>query len=211
MSLEQLLRQAPVIPVLIIDELRHAVPLAKALVAGGLPVLEITLRTPVALDAIRSIAQEVEGAIVGVGTVIEPRQLSDSLNAGAQFAVSPGLTPALVSASHDHDIPLLPGVFTPGEVLRARDEGFNLLKLFPAAQAGGIGMLRALGSPIPDVKFCPTGGISADSFVDYLKLANVICVGGSWVAPADKVAAEDWDSIRTLAQQAVDAVADLPR
>lgn len=203
MSLEQLLRQAPVIPVLIIDDLNHAVDLAKALVAGGLPVLEITLRTQVALEAIRAISQEVEGAIVGVGTVIEPQQLSDSMKAGARFAVSPGLTPALISASRDHEIPLLPGVFTPSEVLKARDEGFNILKLFPAAQAGGVGMLRALGSPIPDVQFCPTGGISADSFMDYLQLPNVLCVGGSWVAPASAIQAGDWDSITALARQAV--------
>ena len=206
MKIEEILSSGPVVPVLIIKELEHAVPLARALVAGGLPVLEITLRTPVAMDAVRAMLAEVPDAIVGVGTITRAEQFAEAEAAGAQFAVSPGLTASLIAASRDSTMPFLPGVFTPGEALSARDEGFSFLKLFPAEQAGGIGMLKALSSPIPELKFCPTGGVSPGTFRDYLALPNVNCVGGSWVAPTDAVVAGDWDRIRELA-----AAASAPR
>ena len=202
MKIEQILSSAPVVPVLIIKELEHAVPLARALVAGGLPVLEITLRTPVALDAVRAMIAEVPGAIVGVGTITRAEQLAEAEQAGAQFAVSPGLTAGLLAASRDSAMPFLPGVFTPGEALSARDAGFTHLKLFPAEQAGGVGMLKALSSPIPELTFCPTGGIGPGTYREFLALPNVICVGGSWVAPPEAVAAGDWDRVTELAKAA---------
>ncbi len=189
-------------PVIVIEDLTHAVPLAKALVAGGLRVLEVTLRTPVAIDAVRSIAESVPDAIVGVGTLTHSEQFAKVIDAGAKFAVSPGLTPALAKASAQYDLPFLPGVFTPGEAMQARDAGFNHLKLFPAKQAGGIGMLKAMASPFPELTFCPTGGISAESFRDYLALPNVACVGGSWVAPSTLMRGGDWDGITELAREA---------
>lgn len=202
MKIEEILTTAPVLPVIVIHELKHAVPLAEALVAGGLKVLEITLRTPVAVPAIEQIAKAVPDAIVGVGTLTKPEQFDIVTNAGAQFAVSPGLTPALVETSKDSSLAFLPGVFTPSEAMQARDEGFNYLKLFPAKQAGGLGMLKAMASPFPDLTFCPTGGIDANSYKDYLALPNVACVGGSWVAPSSLVEAGDWSAITELAKQA---------
>ena len=202
MKIEEILPIAPVMPVIVIQKLEHAVPLAQALVAGGLKVLEVTLRTPVAMDAVREIAQAVPDALVGVGTLTRPEQFEQVAKAGARFAVSPGLTPALVEASKDSDLAFLPGVFTPSEAMQARDHGFSSLKLFPARQAGGLGMLKAMGSPFPDLSFCPTGGIDADSFRDYLALPNVACVGGSWVAPSALVEAGDWAAITELAAQA---------
>lgn len=202
MDVLTIMRLGPVIPVIVVDKAEHAVPLAKALAAGGVRVLELTLRTPAALDAIRAIAQEVEGAIVGVGTITKPEDFERSIKAGALFGVSPGLTPELVAAARDHALPLLPGVMTPSDVIAARAAGFTELKLFPAQQAGGIGMLKALGGPFPDVTFCPTGGISLATAPEFLALPNVACVGGSWLTPPDAVAAEDWARIRTLAQQA---------
>jgi 2-dehydro-3-deoxyphosphogluconate aldolase/(4S)-4-hydroxy-2-oxoglutarate aldolase len=202
-SLEDILKTVPVIPVIIIEELEHALPLARALIDGGLPVLEITLRTPVAMDAIRLVVDEIPEAIVGVGTVTTRQQLEQSQQAGARFAVSPGLTPKLIDCSRDVAIPLLPGVFTPSEALHARDEGFHILKLFPAAQAGGVKMLKALGSPMPDIHFCPTGGIGPSSFMDYLNLPNVICVGGSWLAPPQLMREGQWKQVTKLATEAV--------
>lgn len=202
MTIEDILKIAPVMPVIVIEELEHAVPLAKALVAGGLRVLEVTLRTPVAVDAVRAIAESVPDAVVGVGTLTKPEQFAEVMAAGAQFAVSPGLTPTLIEASAQSDLAFLPGVFTPSEAMRARDAGFTNLKLFPAKQAGGLGMLKAMGSPFPELTFCPTGGISADTFRDYLALPNVACVGGSWVAPGSMLEAGDWDGITELAKQA---------
>jgi 2-dehydro-3-deoxyphosphogluconate aldolase/(4S)-4-hydroxy-2-oxoglutarate aldolase len=210
MTLENILTTAPVLPVLVIEERAHAVPLARALVAGGLPVLEITLRTAVALDAVKAIAAEVPEAIVGVGTVTRPAQFDEAVTAGARFAVSPGLTPNLLAASRCCPIPLLPGVFSPGEAMVARDEGFLRLKLFPAEQAGGVGMLRALSGPLADLCFCPTGGIGAASFREYLALPNVICVGGSWVAPSEAVKAGDWIRITRLAAEAATTVKQRP-
>jgi 2-dehydro-3-deoxyphosphogluconate aldolase / (4S)-4-hydroxy-2-oxoglutarate aldolase len=202
MNVLELMRIGPVIPVIIIDHIAHAVPLARALVAGGVRVLEVTLRTPVALQAIRAIASEVDGAVVGVGTITRAQDFVQSIEAGAVFGVSPGLTPELVAGARDSGLPLLPGVMTPSDVIAARAAGFTEMKLFPAQQAGGIGMLKALGGPFPDVTFCPTGGVSAATAADFLALPNVACVGGSWLTPADAVAAGDWDRITTLARDA---------
>jgi 2-dehydro-3-deoxyphosphogluconate aldolase/(4S)-4-hydroxy-2-oxoglutarate aldolase len=207
LSLLEILRRAPVVPVIVIHDLETAVPLADALVAGGLTVLEVTLRTPAGLPAIAAMRRAVPEAIVGVGTLSSPAQFQTVTDAGAQFGVSPGLTPELAAASRKVPWPFLPGVMTPGELMQARELGFNLCKLFPAQQAGGIGMLKALHSVFPDVGFCPTGGISRDNAADFLALPNVHCVGGSWVAPADLVKAGDWLAIRKLAQDA----AALPR
>ncbi len=196
------MRVGPVIPVIVIEDLPKAVPLAKALVAGGVHVLEVTLRTAVGLDAMRAIASEVSDAIVGVGTISHPADFERSIAAGASFAVSPGLTPALIEAALACRLPFLPGVMTPSDVLAARAAGFTELKLFPAQQAGGIGMLKALGGPFPDVTFCPTGGVTAASAADFLALPNVGCVGGSWLTPKDAVAAGDWKRITALARDA---------
>ena len=198
----ELMQTGPVIPVIVIDRLEDAVPLARALVAGGVRVLELTLRTAVALQAIERVAAEVEGAIVGVGTITKPQDIEASIRAGAAFGVSPGLTPELAAAARDSGLPLLPGVMTPSDVIAARAAGFTELKLFPAQQAGGIGMLKALGGPFPDVRFCPTGGISANTAPDFLALSNVVCVGGSWLTPADAIAAQDWMRITELARMA---------
>jgi 2-dehydro-3-deoxyphosphogluconate aldolase/(4S)-4-hydroxy-2-oxoglutarate aldolase len=202
MNVRELMRVGPVIPVIVITELSQAVPLAKALVAGGVRVLEVTLRTPVALEAIRAIGGEVEGAIVGVGTLTRPEDFAQSIEAGARFGVTPGLTPALIQAAQTSKLPLLPGVMTPSDVIAARANGFSELKLFPAQQAGGVGMLKALSGPFPDVTFCPTGGITAASAPDFLVLSNVACVGGSWLTPQDAVAAGDWGKITALAREA---------
>ena len=202
MKIEDILNAAPVVPVIVIERIEQAVPLAQALVDGGLKVLEVTLRSDVAMQAVHEIAKAVPDAILGVGTVTRPEQFQESIEAGASFAVSPGLTDALLAASRDVQLPFLPGVFTPTEVMRAREQGFTRLKLFPASQAGGVGMLKALQGPLPDVAFCPTGGIGAANFVEFLRLPNVACVGGSWVCPADAVQAGDWDRIRQLAEQA---------
>jgi 2-dehydro-3-deoxyphosphogluconate aldolase/(4S)-4-hydroxy-2-oxoglutarate aldolase len=198
----ELMRVGPVIPVIVIDTLAQAVPLARALVAGGVRVLEVTLRTRVALDAIRAIAGEVEGAIVGVGTISRTEHFQQAINAGARFGVSPGLTAELIDAAQASGLPLLPGVMTPSEVIAARNAGFVALKLFPAQQAGGIDMLKALSGPFPDVTFCPTGGVTAASASSFLALPNVGCVGGSWLTPPAMVRAGDWDGITALARDA---------
>lgn len=205
MDTRSIMRTAPVIPVLVIDDAADAVALARALVDGGLPVLEVTLRTPAALAAIERIAAELPEAIVGVGTVRNAADLAASLRAGARFAVSPGLTPALAAAARDSELPLLPGVMTASEAMAAMEAGFDALKLFPAQQAGGIGMLKAIAGPFPELLFCPTGGISPENFRDFLAQPNVACVGGSWLAPRALVAAADWDAIRRLASEAAAA------
>jgi 2-dehydro-3-deoxyphosphogluconate aldolase/(4S)-4-hydroxy-2-oxoglutarate aldolase len=202
MNVLDLMRIGPVIPVIVVDHAAQAVPLARALVAGGVRVLEVTLRTPVALQAIRAIATEVEGAIVGVGTITRIQDFERSIDAGAVFGVSPGLTPELIAGARDSGLPLLPGVMTPSDVIAARAAGFTEMKLFPALQAGGIGMLKALGGPFPGVTFCPTGGVSAATAADFLALPNVACVGGSWLTPPDVVAAGDWHLITALARDA---------
>ncbi|MEZ5812709.1 MAG: 2-dehydro-3-deoxy-phosphogluconate aldolase [Rhizobiaceae bacterium] len=201
-ALLTILEGQPVIPVVKINRLADAVPLARALAAGGLPAIEITLRTPDALDAIRLVAEEVEDAIVGAGTVLTPRQYDKVVQAGAQYVVSPGTTQELLDAAHESDIPLLPGAVTPSEIMSIYEEGYSILKFFPAEQAGGAPFLKALSSPLAGIRFCPTGGISAANATDYLKLPNVICVGGSWVAPDDLLEAGAWDKIEALAKAA---------
>lgn len=202
MNIRDIMKVAPVIPVLIIDKLEHAAPLAQALCAGGLRVLEVTLRTPVALAAIEAMRKAAPDAIVGVGTLTKPEDFQAAERAGALFGVSPGLTLELAHASRTVNFPLLPGVMTPAEVIAARLQGFNSLKLFPAMQAGGIGMLKALASPFGDVVFCPTGGVTRETAPDFLALSNVACVGGSWVAPAKLMEAGDWKGIEALAREA---------
>ena len=201
MTLLDIMRTSAVIPVIAIDEIEHAVPLARALVAGGIRVLEVTLRTKHGLDAIKAMSA-VEGAIVGVGTLTQPEEFAASRDAGAVFGVSPGLTPALIEAAKKSGLPLLPGVMTPSEVMVAREQGFKQLKLFPAVPAGGVGMLNGIGGPLPDVTFCPTGGISIETAPQFLKLKNVACVGGSWLTPKDLIANGEWDKITELAKAA---------
>ncbi len=192
----------PVIPVLVLSDVAHAVPLARALVDGGLRVLEVTLRTPAAIGCIEAIRKAVPEAVIGVGTLTKAVDFAAADRAGAQFGVTPGFTPELAAAARGARFPLLPGVMTPTEVIAARLAGFNVQKFFPAHQAGGVAMLRALGAPFPDVLFCPTGGITRDTAPDYLALANVICVGGSWVAPPAMIEAGDWPGISALARDA---------
>ena len=189
-------------PVIVLSDIRHAVPLAQALVDGGVRVLEVTMRTSIALDCVRAIRAAVPEAIVGVGTVTSPDDVLAAITAGAQFGVSPGATPALLDAINKSGLPFLPGTMTPSEVLAARDAGFRALKLFPAQPAGGIPLLKALASVFSDVLFCPTGGIDAASAHGYLALPNVACVGGSWLAPPAMVAAGDWAGITELARAA---------
>lgn len=200
--LESVLTAAPVVPVLTVENVATAVPLARALVAGGLVALEVTLRTAVALDCIRAMVAEVEGAVVGAGTVLDARQYQAAAVAGARFVVSPGATPALLAAARDVGVPYLPGVATAGEAMRLADEGYRYLKFFPAEPAGGIAYLKALAAPLPELRFCPTGGIGLKNAADYLALANVVCVGGSWVAPAAALAGQRWDEVTALARQA---------
>ena len=197
-----LLAFGPVIPVIVIEHLEHAVPMARALVEGGIRVLEVTLRTPVALAAMAAIARDVPEAVVGAGTVRTAADARAAIDAGARFAVSPGCTERIAEACRDAGLPLLPGAATASEVMHAAELGFDFLKFFPAAAAGGPALLKAWASPFADMTFCPTGGISAASAPDYLALANVAVVGGSWLTPADALAAQDWQRITALARQA---------
>ena len=197
----RLCQLAPVVPVLVIDDLAHAAPLARALVAGGLPALEVTLRTPVALDAIRAMA-DVEGGVVGAGTLLTPADVKAAKKAGATFGVSPGATDSLLKACEDEGLPLLPGAVTATEVMVLLEKGYTVQKFFPAEQSGGAAFLKSIGSPIPQVKFCPTGGISLKNAPDYLSLKNILCVGGSWVAPKEAMAAGNWAEITRLAAEA---------
>jgi len=197
-----IMKTSAVIPVIAIDDLDHAIPLARALVAGGIRVLEVTLRTKHGLPAIRAMASEVEGAIVGVGTLTQPEEFAAARDAGAVFGVSPGLTEALIEGARSSGLPLLPGVMTPSEVMRAREVGFRQLKLFPAVPAGGVGMLNSIAGPLPDVTFCPTGGISEATAPQFLACKNVACVGGSWLTPKDAMLAGDWGKITALAKAA---------
>jgi 2-dehydro-3-deoxyphosphogluconate aldolase/(4S)-4-hydroxy-2-oxoglutarate aldolase len=202
LSVLDIMRTSAVIPVIAIDDIAHAVPLARALVAGGIRVLEVTLRTAHGLAAIRAMVEQVPDAIVGVGTLTQPQEFAAARDAGAVFGVSPGLTPALIAAARSSGLPLLPGVMTPSEVMAAREVGFRQLKLFPAVPAGGIGMLNALAGPLGDVMFCPTGGVSQDNAAQFLACRNVACVGGSWLTPKDALIAGDWDRITALARAA---------
>ncbi len=203
---EALCNLAPVIPVLVLDDVATARPLAEALVAGGLPVLEVTLRTPVALDVISEMAK-VEGGVVGAGTLLTPQDVKNAVDAGATFGVSPGATDTLLEACEAADLPLLPGAATSSEVMRLLERGYRVQKFFPAEANGGAPALKAIGAPLPQVKFCPTGGVSPKNAPIYLGLSNTLCVGGSWVAPKDLIAAKDWSAIEALAAEA----AALPR
>ncbi|MET8567032.1 bifunctional 4-hydroxy-2-oxoglutarate aldolase/2-dehydro-3-deoxy-phosphogluconate aldolase [Streptomyces sp. NPDC004783] len=193
---------APVVPVVVVEDLADAVPLARALVAGGLPAIEVTLRTPAAVDAIRAIAAEVPDAVVGAGTVITPEQVGEVVAAGARFLVSPGWTDALLEAMRGSGVPFLPGVSTTSEVVALLERGVREMKFFPAEAAGGTAYLRALAAPLPQARFCPTGGIGPDSAPRYLALPNVGCVGGSWMLPGDAVAGRDWGRVEELARAA---------
>ncbi|MBD3802835.1 MAG: bifunctional 4-hydroxy-2-oxoglutarate aldolase/2-dehydro-3-deoxy-phosphogluconate aldolase [Rhodobacteraceae bacterium] len=197
---------APIVPVIVVKDVAHAVPLAKALIAGGLPALEVTLRTPCALDAIRAMA-DVEGGVVGAGTLLTPADVKAAKAAGAKFGVSPGATDRLVKACEEEGLALLPGAATASEVMKLYEIGYDVLKFFPAEASGGAPALKAIGAPIPQVSFCPTGGVSIKNANDYLSLPNVLCAGGSWVAPDAMVQAGDWAGIEALAREA----AALPR
>lgn len=201
-GLEATLKKAAVVPVMVIEDVSQAVPLARALVKGGLPVLEITLRTEAAMDCIRAIKAEVEGAIIGAGTVITPQQLRDCEKLGCEFAVSPGSTGRLLSEAEDRNIALLPGGVTASECMALLEWGYTIQKFFPAEPAGGSAYLSSLASPLPQIKFCPTGGITPELAPKYLKLSNVITIGGSWMAPKNLVAAGDWAAIENLAREA---------
>lgn len=200
MKLVDIVRLAPVIPVVIIEDIAQAVPLARALVAGGLPVIEITLRTAAGMEAIRAIAAEVPDAVVGVGTILTPGQLTESAKAGAKFFVSPGVTPKLLDAADG--LALLPGIATASEAMNLIERGFAYAKFFPAEPSGGAAFLSAIASPLPQLKFCPTGGITLESAPRYLKLPNVVCVGGSWMVGRAAVAAGDWAGITAAAAEA---------
>lgn len=202
MNIRALLALAPVVPVLTIEKLEHAVPLGRALVAGGLPVLEVTLRTPVCLPAIEAMRKALPQAVIGIGTLTRIEDLQAATRAGAQFGVSPGLSAGLAEAAHAAPFPLLPGIMTPTELMEGLGWGYDTFKLFPAQQAGGVNMLKAFAGPFPDVVFCPTGGITRATAPDYLALSNVACIGGSWVAPADRIRAGDWQAIEELARDA---------
>lgn len=197
-----LLDLVPVVPVVVVEDLAHAVPLARALVAGGLPVVELTLRTPVALDAVRAIAAEVPEITLGVGTVCTPQQAEQAAEAGAGFLVSPGTTPDLLAAMLGTGLPFLPGTATVSEVLRVLEAGVTEMKFFPAEASGGTAYLSSLASPLAAARFCPTGGITAASAPGYLALPNVGCVGGSWLTPRDALAAGDWARVEQLAREA---------
>lgn len=192
---------APIVPVLVVNDASTARSLAEALVAGGLPALEVTLRTPAALDAIRAMS-EVPGGVVGAGTLITPADVRAAKAAGAKFGVSPGATDSLIRACEDEGLPLLAGAATATEAMAMLEKGYDLLKFFPAEASGGAPALKAIGAPLPQISFCPTGGVSLSNAMDYLSLSNVVCAGGSWVAPSDLVAAGDWAGIEALAREA---------
>lgn len=201
-NIRDILARSPVMPVIVLDAVEDAVPLAEALVGGGIRVLEVTMRTAAALDCVRVIRAAVPGAIVGVGTITNIADMNAAREAGAMFGVSPGTTPELLKHATASAFPFLPGSMTPSDVMRALDAGFTAMKLFPAQQAGGIAMLKALGGPFPQVMFCPTGGIDAESAATYLALPNVACVGGSWLAPVALIANKNWNEIQKRAQAA---------
>ena len=200
--IREILALSPVMPVIVLNDVDDAVPLARALVAGGIRVLEVTMRTSAALASVRAIRAAVPDAIVGVGTITTVADMNAAREAGAQFGVSPGTTADLLAHASACDFPFLPGTMTPSDVMRALDAGFTAMKLFPAQQAGGIGMLKALGGPFPQVLFCPTGGIDADSAPSFLALQNVSCVGGSWLSPAALIKGKNWGEIQDRAAAA---------
>ena len=192
---------APIVPVLVVHDPAHARPLAQALVAGGLPALEVTLRTPAALDVIREMAQ-VDGGVVGAGTLVTPADVEAAVEAGAKFGVSPGATPKLLDAAEALGLPMLPGAATASEAMALLERGYDMLKFFPAEASGGAAALKSIGAPLPQIKFCPTGGVSPKNAPNYLGLSNVVCAGGSWVAPGDLVNSENWAAIEALARDA---------
>ncbi|WP_084005151.1 bifunctional 4-hydroxy-2-oxoglutarate aldolase/2-dehydro-3-deoxy-phosphogluconate aldolase [Gilvimarinus polysaccharolyticus] len=203
LSIDDILKVAPVVPVMVVENLDDAVPLAQALYNGGLKVLEITLRTPVALEAISAMVKALpDDAVIGSGTVVTPADLQASVDAGAKFMVSPGTTAALIEAAKQCDVPLLPGIATPSEAMNLYTQGFTHLKFFPAEAAGGISMVKSIGGPLPQITFCPTGGINLEKAPSYLALPNVACVGGTWMAPKNLIAEKKWDEIEVLARQA---------
>ena len=208
-----ILRQAPVVPVLAIGRVEDAVPLAEALLGGGIPVLEVTLRTPAGLPSIRAIRDAVPDAIVGAGTVLNADDFQAAIDAGSEFVVTPGLTEGLLSAANSSanasSVPLIPGVATVSEMMMALDHGIDCLKFFPAEASGGAAALKAFGGPFPNVSFCPTGGVSLTNMADYLALPSVVTVGGSWLTPSGLLDAQDWDGVKALAEQASAKVAEL--
>lgn len=203
MDSEEVMGAGPVVPVIVIKELDHAVPLARALLAGGISVLEITLRTPIALDAIRRVASEVPEAMVGAGTVLTAEQLRAVEGAGGLFAISPGLTPSLLAAANGGSIPLIPGIATVSELMTGMEQGYSHFKFFPAEAAGGVKTLKAVSGVFPQAVFCPTGGVTPDNYRDYLRLDSVRCVGGSWLVPGEALRKNDWERITGLAAEAV--------
>jgi len=203
LTIKEIMTMSPIVPVMVINNVEHAVPLAKALVKGGLKVLEITLRTPAALESIRRIKAEVPDAIVGAGTIINIETLNQAIEAGAQFIVSPGTTDKLIDAALATGVPLLPGIANPSDAMRLLEKGITAMKFFPAEAAGGVPMLKSIGAPIPQIMFCPTGGVSQKNVKEYYSLPNVACVGGSWMCAANLVDAENWDEITRLSIEAV--------
>jgi 2-dehydro-3-deoxyphosphogluconate aldolase/(4S)-4-hydroxy-2-oxoglutarate aldolase len=202
-AVDALMRRSPLIPVVVIKDWKHAAPLSRALAKGGVPVVEITLRTDQALEAIRAAAAEVPEAEVGAGTLLSPKDIERAKAAGATFGVSPGLTPGLLKAANEMDFPLLPGVATGSEIMTGLEHGLDRFKLFPAVPVGGIELLKAFGGPFTQVKFCPTGGVSPDNAANFLALPNVLCVGGSWLAPQALMDAGDWAGIEKIARDSV--------
>ncbi len=203
LSIDKILKVAPVVPVMVVERLEDAVPLAQALYNGGLKVLEITLRTPVALGAIRAMVDALpEDAVIGAGTIITPEDLDNAVKAGSKFLVSPGTTPALIEAAKKSPVPLLPGIATPSEAMNLLTQGFTHLKFFPAESAGGVSMVKSIGGPLPQITFCPPGGIGLVKASTYLALPNVACVGGTWMAPKNLIADQRWDEIEKLAREA---------
>lgn len=206
LSAKEVLSAGPVVPVLVVSDVAAAIPLAKALIAGGIKVLEVTLRTPQALDVIKAIADHVPEAIIGAGTVTTPEMLQQVIAAGGQFAISPGLTEQLLQAGNDASIPLIPGIASVSELMTGLDAGYDTFKFFPAEASGGVKALKSIVGPFPHVTFCPTGGITPAIYNDYLAIPNVRCVGGSWMVPSDAIASGDWEKITELATLAVEGV-----
>ena len=202
-SPEEIFAAGPVVPVLVINDVEKAVPLAKALMEGGIKVLEVTLRTPAAIDVIKRIAQEVPDSLIGAGTVTNAQQLKAVVEAGAKFAISPGMTADLLQAGMDSEIPLIPGTSSTSDLMKGKDAGYTHMKFFPAEASGGVKAIKSISGPFPDVTFCPTGGIGPNNYNDYLALNNVKCVGGSWLAPDDAIESGDWARITQLAKEAV--------
>ncbi|MCL1142517.1 bifunctional 4-hydroxy-2-oxoglutarate aldolase/2-dehydro-3-deoxy-phosphogluconate aldolase [Shewanella gaetbuli] len=203
---QDVFKRSPIVPVMVINKIEHAVPLAKALVAGGISVLEVTLRTPCALEAIAKIAKEVPEALVGAGTILNEQQLKQAVEAGSQFIITPGATVDLLKAAKAGNVPLIPGVASISEVMVGMELGYTHFKFFPAEASGGVNALKSFSGPLSGIRFCPTGGIGPKSYKEYLALGNVDCIGGSWIAPTDAVDAEDWQTITQLCKDALNGL-----